>query len=197
MGFLAPAIPLITMAATVVGGAVSAVGSMQQSKAQAGQAKYYAAVARNNEILAKRAADDARERGLVEELNQRIRTNQLVGRQRASLAANGVEVGTGSAIDLVEDTLKIGETDALTIRANAERDAMGYLAQGADFKGEASLYDSSARNIRSALPFELAGTALATGGTVASQWYSFQQSKEKPGQTKAVKYPERNYEGRY
>lgn len=195
MGFLAPAIPLITMAATVIGGAASAVGSIQQSRAQASQAKYHAAVARNNATLAKRAADDARERGRVEELNQRIRTNQLVGRQRASLAANGVEVGTGSAIDLIEDTFKIGETDALTIRANAERDAMGYLAQAGNFQGEASLYDSSARNIRSALPFELAGTALATAGSVAGQWYQFQPRK--PEVAKAVKYPQRNYEGRY
>lgn len=173
------AIPVITMAATVAAGAVSAVGAVQQSQAQQGQAKYQAAVARNNQIMAKRAADEARERGRVDELNQRIKTRQLVGRQRASLAANGIDVGSGSAIDLIEDTFKIGETDALTIRANAEKDARAYLQQGENFRGEARLYDRAGSNIRGSLPFELAGTALSTGGTVASQWYNFNALKPK------------------
>lgn len=164
------AIPLVM---TAVAGAVSAYSASQQSKAASGQAKYQEGVARNNEILAKRAADDARERGRIDEMNQRFKTNQLVGRQRASLAANGVDVGSGSAIDLIQDTFKIGETDALTIRANAERDAAAYLAQGANFAGEAGLYRSSGQNIRGALPFELGSTALSTAGSVAGQWYNY------------------------
>lgn len=187
------AAPLM-IASTIAAGAVSAVGAVQQSNAQSAQAKYYAGVARNNEILAKRAADDARERGRIDELNQRIKTSQLVGRQRASLAANGVDVGTGSAIDLIEDTFKIGETDALTIRANAERDASAYLAQASGFRGEAGLYDASRRNIRGALPFELASTALSTTGTVAGQWYNWQQLSPT---TKPVQNVKRNYVGRY
>jgi len=189
------AAPLM-IATTLAAGAVSAVGSVQQSKAQQAQARYQEGVARNNEILARRAADDARERGRIEEMNARIRTSQLVGRQRASLAANGVDVGSGSAIDLITDTFKIGETDALTIRANAERDAAAYLAQAGNFQGEAGLYKSSASNIRGALPFELAGTALSTAGSVAGQWYNWQQMKPKAG-TKPVQNVQRNYTGRY
>lgn len=165
----------LAIASAVGGAALTAVGQIQQNNAASAQASYQAAVARNNKILADRAAQDAIERGRVEELNQRIRTRQLAGRQRASLAANGVDVGYGSAIDMIEDTFKIGETDALTIRANAMREAMGYRAQGMNFEAEAGLYSAQRRNLRAALPFELAGTALGTAGTVSSKWYQFSQ----------------------
>lgn len=163
----------IALATTAVAGALTAVGQVQQASAQKGQAKYQAAVARNNQIMAERAAKDAEERGRVDELNRRIQTRQLIGRQRASLAANGVEVGSGSAIDIISDSALIGEVDALTIRNNAAREAQGFRYQGANYGSEARLYDAQRRNISAALPFAVGGTVLGTAGQVSDQWYNY------------------------
>ena len=45
------------------------------------------------------------------------------------MAANGVDLSSGSPLDILGDTAMYGELDALTIRSNAEREAYGYRVQ--------------------------------------------------------------------
>src|SRR3546814_4675107 len=99
-------LPVIALGATVLGTVVGAVGKIQEGQALKEQAAYQSAVARNNQILAERSAQDALDRGKIEEQRQRQATRQLQGRQRAVLAANGVVVDAGSALDITND--KIG-----------------------------------------------------------------------------------------
>src|SRR5437879_2840835 len=89
-----------SLAITAVGTGVSIMGQMQQGQAAASQANYKAAVDRNNAILASRAAADARAQGDAAAAKQAQAGAQLVGRQRAILASNGVVVDSGSAADL-------------------------------------------------------------------------------------------------
>ena len=165
---------IASIAATALGTGVSMYGQMQQSKAQAGMAEYQSAVARNNSILAERAAADAELRGAQAERRQRSQISTVQGRQRAVLAANGVLVDDGSALDLVSDTAQIGEVDALTIRSNAQREAMGYRAQGANYQADASL--ASMRASAADPTLGMAGTFLGGLGSVASKWYSFRKN---------------------
>lgn len=146
---------------------------MQQSKAAAGQAEYQAAVGRNNAILAERAAADATLRGEQAERRQRMQIGGVQGRQRAVLAANGVLIDDGSALDLTSDTAAIGEVDALTIRSNAQREALGFRAQGANYSADAQLASMRANNSGSMLG--VAGTVLGGLGSVATKWYGFRK----------------------
>jgi len=166
---------IASVASTAIGGVATMAGQAQASSAAQGQAAYQAGVLRNNKILADRAAQDALDRGKVAEDRQRIQTRQLAGRQRAVLAANGVLVDSGSALDITSDTAMIGELDALTIRANAEREAEGFRQQGANFSSEADLADARGRQAKSSLPLQIGGTLLSTTGSVASKWYGFNQ----------------------
>lgn len=168
MGIDPATLSIIASAASAVTGVV---GTMQQSAAAKGQAEYQASIARNNQIYAQRAADEAKQRGLVAEEKARQAAQNLRGRQRAVLAANGVDVNTGSSLDIQTDTAAMGELDALTARSNAEREAQGYLQQGANFGGEAALYDARARNASSSGMWTGATTLLGGAGTVASKWY--------------------------
>jgi hypothetical protein len=53
----------------------------------------------------------------------------VIGTQRAEFAAQGVDVGSGSAVDVQKDTAYQGEIDALTLRTNAAREAWGYTVE--------------------------------------------------------------------
>lgn len=165
------AFPVISLASTLIGTVASAYGQMQQGKADAAQANYQAAVGRNNAILAQRAAEDARARGDEAARRQAVQTKQLAGRQRAVLAANGVLVDQGSALDLTSDTAEIGKLDELTIRSNAEREALGYEAQGMNFTAGAELNSMRAGNATSSGLGDAFGTLLTGAGSVASKWY--------------------------
>ncbi len=136
------------------------VGStLLSAKGAIDQGNYQAGVASNNAKLQQYAAADATARGAIEEQQQRTRTRQLMGAQRAALAANGVDASTGTASNLLQDSAASGEFDALTIRANAAKAAWGYNTQAAAFKAEA-------RNARSAGK-NAAFTTLLTGGAQA------------------------------
>lgn len=168
-----PALPIIALAGTVIGGITSAGGAILGGMNASSQAAYQAGVARNNEAMAKAAARDALLRGGIEAKNKADQTRQLIGRERATLAGNGVDVNSGSALDIVSDTETAGATDELTIRDNARRQSIGYLNQGENFAGEAALDDTAQSNALLGGYANAFGTALTTGGNVASKWYAY------------------------
>jgi hypothetical protein len=161
------------IAATAASTYVSIQGQQQAGHAAKAQADYQAGVARNNAILAQRAATDARQRGDVAADQSAQRTQALIGKQRAILAQNGVDVNSGSALDITTDTAGAGKLDELTLRSNAERAALGYEAQGSNFNAAAGLDELTGANALSAANTASLGTALSGAGTVASKWYDF------------------------
>lgn len=163
----------IALGASALGAATSVYGSIQQGQAAKAQADYQAAVARNNAVLASRAAADARSQGEVAAANRARQGAQLLGRQRATLASNGVLVDQGSALDLTSDTAGQNELDQLTIRNNAERQALGFEAQGMNYGSQAGLDTAAGSNAASAGYTRAFGSALSGAGSVASRWYDF------------------------
>ena len=163
----------VAIAATVAGTAVSAYGQYQAGQAQAAQANYAAAVARNNATLAQRAADDAQTRGQAAASQESLANAQLVGRQRAALAGAGQTVDMGSALDLTTDTKASGKLNELTILNNADREALGYEAQGMNFNAQAAADTAAADNASTGATFGVASTLLSGTGTVADKWYQY------------------------
>ena len=53
--------------------------------------------------------------------DSRLRAAGLFGSQRAQLAANGVDLGSGGALDILQTTVQMGEHDASVIRDNGTR----------------------------------------------------------------------------
>ncbi|MDZ4051631.1 MAG: hypothetical protein U1D54_15875 [Limnobacter sp.] len=162
---LASASQGLMIAGTVAG----AYGAYNQSKASKASLEYQASVARNNAEYSESQARDAIRRGQVAENDVRRRTAQLRGSQRARLAANGVDLGEGSALNILLDTDYFGELDALNVRDNSNREAAALRTQGSNQIGNANLLDARAdmeSPIGAALP-----TLLTGAGAVANSWY--------------------------
>lgn len=107
--------------------------------------------------------------GQREEQKSRIATANLKGKQRAALAANGVDLGVGSAENVLTTTDLMGEVDANTIAANAVMSAWGYRTQAVNETNKAR----SARTASSAISPESAAFTSLIGGAsqVAPSWY--------------------------
>lgn len=144
------------MAATAV---ISAAGTVASAHASASQAAYQAQVARNNQIIANRNADDALKRASVEEDKVRQRTASIMGQQRARLAGQGAALDEGSPLDILMDTSRLGELDALTVRSAGDREAYGFRAQAMNFGAQARLHDSRAQA-------SMLDTYLRAGGSI-------------------------------
>lgn len=78
------------------------------------------------------AAQDALTQGNQAETQSRTAYSLVKGRQRAALAANGVDLGEGSALRMQADTDYASDVDASTIKANALKAALGYRVAGAN-----------------------------------------------------------------
>lgn len=108
---------------------LSALGSVSQANQarQAGQAANQAA--QYNAQVSEAQATDALQRGEANAAQIRGRTRQQIGRQTTALAGAGVDVGSGSALDIISDTAAFGSMDEQTARSNAMREAYGFRTQ--------------------------------------------------------------------
>lgn len=96
-----------------------------------------------NAGLADRAAKDAIRRGEKQVDDIRRRTKQLVGEQRAAFAAQGIDVGDGSAIDLQEDSNYWGAYDEMQTRNNAFLESYGMKMQALNLRSQAKATELS------------------------------------------------------
>lgn len=139
---------------------ISLSGAYLQSQAQKEQGKYEQQVAESNARMAEENAKDAVLRGRTEAGQVLRRGRSIKGAQRAALAGQGVDVGTGTPADLQTETDSMGTLDAMTVQNNAWREAWGY-------KAEASNERIKGRFARFASKTEARNTLL-TGGLQAA-----------------------------
>jgi hypothetical protein len=136
--------------------AIGAAGTYTQAQAQRSAARFEERRLEMNARLAAIQAEDARVRGEQAVDVSQASTRRLLGSQRAALAAQGIDVASGSALDVQEATAGLGAMDALTIRNNAVREAWGFRMQELDSR-------TQARYTRLAGRQEVASTILAGG----------------------------------
>ena len=135
----------------------------QANKATEARGKFEAAVLRNNQVIAERAATDAIDRGKIAEGIKRGEVAQLIGIQRAALAGSGVEVDVDSALGVTTDTAGIGEFEAQVVRANAEREAFELRVRAANLGAEAELALLRTRPVNTTLTTALSGASSILG----------------------------------
>lgn len=99
-----------------------AVGSLLEGESKAHAADYNAQVAIQNSRLAAaqgQAAVEAQQRDAA----------RKIGAAVANYGASGVQVDSGSPLDVLADSARMSELDRLTIQYNASLKAMGYDLQ--------------------------------------------------------------------
>jgi hypothetical protein len=111
----------------------------RQASAASAQGQYTKKVYDQNAKTADLEAQDAIDRGQIQEQRSRLATRQNIGASRAAQAASGVDVSSGSAADVQASEAGIGALDALTVRNNAAREAWGYKVEGVNLRQQGEL----------------------------------------------------------
>jgi hypothetical protein len=146
-----------SLALGAAGAATSAIGTLTKGSADATNAKYQAQVAYNNQIIANQNAAYSAAAG-----EQRAATVSRTGAARlgsikASQAASGIDVNSGSAADVQQSERQTGRLSSLTEENNALLQAYGYRAAATGYGAEAGLKTAEAAQAPT-------GAALAAGG---------------------------------
>ncbi len=143
---------LVAAAAQIAGTVTKTVGAVTQAKYESNLANY------NRKLEGEKAAD-AIERGNVAARDAARRQSALVGAQRASLAANGVDLSYGTPGDLLSDSAMLGQDQQIAVRENTRREVMGYDINSANFGAQASAAKGRIAPAIIGGVFEVAGTA--------------------------------------
>ena len=147
----------------------SAIGSYYSAQTQKSNLKFQADMAEISARMSEQSAQSALMQGQRQAGAVSMRAGQIKSSQRAALAANGVDIGTGSAAELQASTDIMKEIDMNTAEANAVRAAWGYRTQAVNAQNEASMRRASADSMS---PFGAMATSLLGGATaVAGNWY--------------------------
>ena len=150
------------MATALVTAAAAGYSAYAQNQAGKQQRK----IANRNADLLDASAADAVERGEEEARVLRRKTKSLRGQQRAALAGSGIDVGSGTALELQEETTTLGALDASQLRKNALREAWGIRTQAANTREAGAYAQRGARN-------QAFGTILGGAGSAAQAYYTY------------------------
>jgi hypothetical protein len=157
-----------------------AQGEIAQGNAQREAAQYRAQVARNNAKMAEGDAEYVMQAGALESYNQAMKNRAHLGNVKANQAASGVNINTGTAVDVRASEAATGRQEQQNIEANAGRRAYGYRREAQDYLATAALaekegdYDVlAARNRAQSALNEGRSTVLGTASSLAFKWGSY------------------------
>lgn len=154
--------------------AVQMIGAISSALSTRLALKGAAEMAEINAGVAERAAQHEMSRGQDLAAQASARAGQIKSSQRAAMAANGIDLGVGSAAEVLTSTDMIKEHDMQTIQANAVRAAWGHRMDGTSLTNQAR---SSRAGADSVSPL-MAGTSslLSSAGQIAGSWYSMNKN---------------------
>lgn len=167
----------IALGSSVMGMASGAMGSYYGAKSQKSALAFQASMADTNARIAELGAQSALAAGHQQIAAQTMRAGQVKGAQRAAMAANGIDLGVGSAGEVQASTEILKEIDKNTLQANAIRSAWGYRTEAVNAKNKSLMSRASASGIS---PGGAAMTSLiGSAASVAKSWYGLSKSAPK------------------
>lgn len=158
-----------------VGGAViAAIGAVSSALSTRLALKGAAEIAEINAGMAERAAQQEMSRGQDLVAQVTARAGQVKSAQRVAMAANGIDLGDGTAAEVLTGTDLIKEHDMQTIQANAVRAAWGHRVNATSLTNQARTSRAGAESVS---PLT-AGTSslLSSAGQIAGSWYSMNKN---------------------
>ncbi|MCH5278138.1 MAG: hypothetical protein J1E80_09975 [Desulfovibrionaceae bacterium] len=166
-----------TLAATAISTGMGIYSSIQQGKAQAEQAKYQAAVSRQNQQLAEEQAGAERREGYEAMIEKRQEAARLIGRQRAAAGAGGAALDVGGSLELAADTAAQGEMDALNLYSAGLDRAYNTQLQARGYGQRAAAYDAQGASAKSAGYLNAASAAIGGIAEMGSTWGKYKAAQ--------------------
>ena len=119
--------------------------SAYSASAQMQAGRQQQSIANRNADLTEAQAVQAQQQGEQQIMQVRRRTRQIIGKQRAAFAGNGIDLGTGAPVDVAADTEAASQIDQATIRTNVALAAWGFKTQANNerFGGKVARIDAN------------------------------------------------------
>lgn len=162
-----------------VGAVNTLYSSIHQAKTAKLRGKFEALQHETNARFASMQANEVIKQGNALAQNNDRKISKLIGSQRARLAAQGIDIDSGSAAEMQDVTRELGMLDSANIRNNAWRQAFGFKQRALQDQLNASAAKigakATARNTVATGLINISNQAL----TLSSDKFSFSSDKDK------------------
>ncbi len=131
-------------------------------------------ISENNAKIAQMGYESAMRAGESEIQKISMNAGALKAKQKASMAANGIKLGVGSAADVTASTEVMKKLDMNTAHQNALASAFGYSVRQSNYEGTAKAQGiAGSYNRTDGATGMTIGSALEGIGQVADRWYKY------------------------
>jgi hypothetical protein len=175
MGVAFGPLAAVAAGASVIGGVVGAFGSEESAAASSEAATYQSQVAANNATIATQNAQYATAAGEAQVTQSQLKTAATVGAIKTNQAASGLDVNSGSNVDVQSSAKELGELDALTIRNAAARQAYGYQVQSTSDVASGQLLQMQAGQDMTAGMYGVGSSILGGASSAANSYGRYLQ----------------------
>jgi hypothetical protein len=142
--------------AGAVSGGLGLLGAKMQADASKAQGEFAAQQSEFNAAMLKIQRKEIGEKAQDDIFMRQQDVSAMLGAQKATMAANGIDVDSDVSMALYDDTIVKGHQDAMAIRNNAWREAWGVSVKIADVQNAGAFARAGG--------LTNAWTSLATGG---------------------------------
>ncbi len=159
-----------------IGSYYAAQSQKNQLESQASSMRFQSDISQLNAVQAEFTAQQIMRAGQQKQGQIGLRAGKIKSSQRASMAARGIDLGVGSAVETIATTDLMKEIDMLTVNADTVRSAEAARLQRQNYLTASAMQDISASNLAgsasSISPFMAAGSSLlGSAGSVANAWF--------------------------
>lgn len=158
----------------ILGAGVSALGTIAGGMAQANEAKYQAEVAQNNAKIAAQNSVNATEAGQEQAEQTSLKGAAIAGQVQAAEAANGVDVNSGSNVDVKVSQRAESKLDTDTVMNNALLQSYGYRTQQSSYLAQAQADKAEASEAPIGAAIGAFGSFLGNAGSIGMKWAGMQ-----------------------
>jgi hypothetical protein len=151
------------------GAATYAVGTIESGQATSNAATYQAQVAQNNAIIAEQNANYASEAGLASAAATSMKGAAASGKVKATQAASGIDVNTGSAVNVQASERETNVLSSETVLNNTELQACGYRAKASE-EAQAGLEKEGAEQATVGADIGATGNLLSSASSIGLKW---------------------------
>jgi len=170
----------VALGATALSSVVGAVGGLYGGMAQSAASTYQAQVAQMNATIARQNASYELALGEQQAQTQGMKTRAQIGQTRAAQGAGGLDVNTGSNVDVRASEAELGSYDQAIVRNNAVRRAYGQEVLATQADAQANLDTMAAKTSKTAGFLDAFTSLLGGAGNFGYKFASFKSAGVDP-----------------
>lgn len=173
--------PLTLAAGAGVAGSIGSavmggMGANYQAKAKAGQYNYQAGISRVNQSIQEQNATFAGDSGAIEGMQVGLKHRALLSKIVAEKGASGIDVNSGTNLDVYAGAQTIARMDQENVARNAMQKVRAYKSAAWSEGEQANMYDIAARNAKKEGKIGILSSIVGGASSVSSKWMQGNQA---------------------